>query len=199
MNPLNLLFRSGNQVLFVPQTLLKLGDLSFIVPVDVGISLRKKIVITEIYGADFSVKEDFGMDDFRITIDGKIGDTDSSTGSKICGVSQNVGALDFLNRLAKLYREKGPYEISDVNQFFAGNVLNQVIKKVDQAFDFPFGGTQEPEGILNKLGITRVVLMNMDVYPAGSGHYRFHVDCLSDPADEDVFETANINIFLEEQ
>jgi len=199
VNPLSLLFRSGNQTIFLPQILLKLGALDFIVPVNIAIGARKKMVITQVYGADFDVKEDFGLGDFRITIDGQIGNTDSSTGAKICGVNKQVNALDFINNLRKLVLQKGPMEISDVNQEFATNFIGWGVKKIDQAFDLPFGGPSEPEGMLNKLGITRVVIMGFDIFPVPGGRYRFFIELLSDLSESDIFETDKINLFLEEK
>jgi hypothetical protein len=199
LNPLSLLFRSGNQTLFLPQVLLKIGPLEFIVPVDISIRLSKKIVITEIYGADFSVKEDFGLSDFNITIEGRIGDTDSSVGAKICGVNKKVEALDFLAKLVKLYVERLPLEINDVSEEFARNFIGQGIKAIDQAFDPPFGGPTEPEGILAKLGITHIVLQSLNICPLPAGHYNFSMEALSESAESDLFETNEINLFLKEQ
>lgn len=199
MNPLSLLFRQGNQVLFLPQILLKLGNVEFIVPVNVSISMRKKLIITEIYGADWNVKDDFGCGDFSISVDGQIGNTDSSVGAKICGIAKNVSALDFLARLVKLTRGKGPYEISDVNQEFTANIIGRTVRKIDQAFDMPFGNPLEPEGILNRLGITKVVIQGIDIAPLPGGHYSFHLDLLSEPGGQDVLETDKINIFLTEK
>ena len=199
LNPLSLLFRSGNQTLFFPQVLLKLGSLEFIIPVDIAVRLRKKLVITEIYGADFDVSEDFGLGNFNITIDGQIGDTDSSVGAKLCGVSKNVEALEFLAKLVKLYKEQTPLEISDVNEEFARNFLGRAVRAVDQAFDLPFGGPSEPEGLLSKLGITRVILSNIDIRPVSAGHYRFWIDAYSESAGPDLLETSEINLFLKEQ
>ena len=198
MNPLELLFRQGNQVLFMPQVLLKLGDLEFIVPVNVTIGLRKKIVITEIFGADFSVKEDFGLCDFRINIEGTIGNADSGVGAKICGINKKVNALDFIARLTKLVALRGPLEISDVSQDYATNLIGTVARGIDQAFDLPFGGSTEPEGILNKLGIFKVVIMGIDVHPATAGKYRFFLELMSEAAEDDITETDNINLFLKE-
>lgn len=198
MNPLNLLFRQGNQVLFLPQILLKLGDLEFIVPVNISISLRKKIVITEIYGADFSVKEDFGLGDYHIMVQGNIGNTESSVGAKISGVNKQINALDFLSHLTKLAKERGPLEISDVSEEFATNFIGSLARKVDQAFDIPFGGPTEPEGILNKLGITKVVILGLDIHPDSGGRYRFYLDLQSDISEEDVLEIESINLFLTE-
>lgn len=205
MNPLELLFRKGNQTIFLPQILLKLGDLDFIVPVSISISLRKKIVITEIYGADFSVKEDFGCSDFQIRIDGRIGNTDSSVGAKICGINKNVSALDFFVKLIALYKKKMPLKINDVSQDFVGNFIGQTVKKIDQAFDLPFGGSEEPEGLLNKLGITKIILIDLDIEPLPAGHYRFHIEAISESSDTDILETNKLkqtnklNLFLEEQ
>lgn len=199
MNPLSLIFRQGNQTIFLPQILLKLGDVEFIVPVNIAIGARKKMVITQVYGADFDVKEDFGLGDFRITVDGQIGNTDSGTGAKICGVNKQVNALDFINNLRKLALQKGPMEISDVNQEFATNIIGWGAKKIDQAFDLPFGGPSEPEGMLNKLGITRVVIMGFDIFPVPGGRYRFFIELLSDPSESDIFETDKINLFMEEK
>ena len=199
LNPLSLLFRSGNQTLFFPQTLLKLGSLEFITPVDVSIRLSKKITITEIFGADFSVKEDFGCSDFNVSIEGRIGNTDSSIGAKICGVDEKVEALDFLEKLHKLYLEKLPLEINDVSEEFARNFIGQGVKAIDHAFDLPFGGPTEPEGILRKLGITHIVLQNLNIRPLGAGHYNFSIEAISDSAESDLFETSEINLFLKEQ
>jgi hypothetical protein len=199
LNPLYLLFRQGNQTIFLPQVLLKIGKLEFIVPCDISIRLRKKIVITEIYGADFSVKEDFGLCDFDIMIDGQIGNTDSSTGAKIMGINKNVDALDFLKKLYALYKEKAPLEIKDVNEEFARNFIGQVAKKIDQAFDLPFGGPAEPEGILAYLEITRVVLSSLDIRPVPGGHYHFTIEAISESPEPDVFEIDQPNFFLSEE
>jgi len=199
MNPLNLLFRQGNQTLFLPQILLKLGDVEFIVPVNVSISLRKKIVITEIYGADFSVKEDFGCSDFQIRIEGRIGNTDSSAGAKICSINKNVSALDFFVDLVALYKKNIPLEINDVAQDYAANFIGQAARKIDQAFDLPFGGPEEPEGLLNKLGITKIILLDLDIEPLPAGHYRFYIEAISEQADADILELNKPNLFLEEQ
>lgn len=198
MNPLELLFTNGNQIIFLPQRLLKLGDLEFIVPVDASIRLQKKLVITEITGADFSVKEDFGVQDYRISIAGKIGNTDVTPSAKLMGLNIKVAALDFLMKLANLTKQKGSLEISDVSEEFAGNFIRQGVKAIGQLFDAPFGGPTEPEGILNKLGITKVVIRSFDVLPAGGGHFRFHLELISDMEDEDIEDMNKINLFLEE-
>lgn len=198
MNPLELLFRSGNQTIFLPQILVKIGALEFIVPVDISINRRKKLIVTEIFGADFDVKEDFGCKDYAIEVSGKIGNTDSSVGAKICGVSKKVEALEFLSRLSKLYEEQAPFEISDVSEEFARNFLGKTVRSIGQAFDLPFGGPSEPEGILNKLGINRVVLHNLDIRPVGAGHYQFHIECYSELDEPNIFETDQVNVFLTE-
>ena len=198
MNPLELLFTNGNQIIFLPQRLLKLGNLEFIVPVNISIRLRKKLVITEITGADFSVKEDFGVQDYRISIAGKIGNTDVTPSAKLMGLNIKVAALDFIRKLANLMKQKGALEISDVSEEFAGNFIRKGVKAIDQLFDLPFGGPIEPEGILNKLGITKVVMESFDVYPAGSGQFRFHLELVSDMEEEDIMDTTKINLFLEE-
>lgn len=198
MNPLELFFRDGNQVLFLPQVLLKLGNLEFIVPVNISIRLQKKLIITEIIGADFSVKEDLGVQDYRISIAGKMGNTDVTPAAKIMGLNKKVSVLNFLSKLSKLVKEKGTVEISDVSEDFAGNFIRQGVKLIDQAFDLPFGGPTEPEGILNSLGITKVVIQSFYVYPAGGGHFRFNLELISDMEEEDITETKTINLFLVE-
>jgi len=198
MNPLELLFRDGNQVIFLPQILLKLGDLEFIVPVDISIGLEKKLVITEVYGANFSVKEDFGIQDYRISFNGKIGNTDVPPAAKLMGLNKKVDALDFLSKLAKLTKKKGALEVTDVSSEFAGNFIRRGVKAIDQLFELPFGGPKEPEGILNKLGIKKVVIKSYNAYPAGGGHFRFQLELISDMEEEDLSDTSKLNLFLKE-
>ncbi len=198
MNPLELLFSNGNQIIFLPQILLKVGNVEFIVPVDISVRLAKKIVITQITGADFSVKEDMGAQDYRISVAGKIGNTDVPPSAKLMGLNIKVAALDFLKKLADLTKQKGPVEICDVSEEFAGNFIRQGVKAIGQLFQAPFGGPEEPEGILNKLGITKVVFLSFDVYPAGGGYFRFHLELISDLEEEDIDDLGKINLFLEE-
>jgi len=198
MNPLELLFRDGNQIIFLPSILLKLDALEFIVPVDISIRLEKKLVITEVYGANFSVKEDFGIQDYRISLNGKIGNTDVTPAAKLMGLNKKVDALDFLSKLAKLTKKKGALEVTDVSSEFAGNFIRRGVKAIDQLFDLPFGGPKEPEGILNKLGIKKVVIKSYNAYPAGGGHFRFQLELISDMEEEDLSDTSKLNLFLKE-
>jgi hypothetical protein len=197
MNPLSLIFRQGNQTLFYPSVLLKIENLEFIIPCEITIRLRKKIVITEIYGADFTVKEDFGLSDYQITITGKIGTTESSPGAKICGLDKTISACDFIKKLTDLFKQKKPLSISDVNPEYATNIIGNVAKKIDQAFDLPLGPLK-PEGILATLGITKIVLLSLDINPLPAGYYQFTISAMSEP-ETDIMELENPNLFLEEK
>ncbi len=185
-------FRSRQGVLFWPNSLLRLQDLDFYLPVSLTLRGRKRVVITEVPGLNHAVKEVFPGLDLYITATGLLRSHEASPGARLLRLHGEQSLYDYLERSFRLLKADVPIPIHDVNpQFLEASLLETLVDALTVG--------NQPEGILSRLGIRQVLLLEWSLETEPDGRVRMSLRMVSEEDETSYLgNPARVNLFLEE-